>query len=143
MNIRYSRSLLARALAGAALAASIVGSVRPASAVTCTKGFPITNSICQQGTSKAVVSHVLQGNPARFQLSVDWQGGSMVAAAYGIDANGNHLNTCARTAADDLVFANATSPVSCSLLYGTAGTAFSALAYDHPFNMVSTFVLVI
>jgi hypothetical protein len=144
MNIRYAHSPFARAFAGAAIAAAIAGSVSPASAVTCNiLGFPVQDAPCQGGNSKAIIAHRLVGNPVKFELSVDWQGGSQVAVAYGVDVNGTHLNKCLTSAADDDPASNRVSSVSCSLLYGTAGTAPAGRSYNHPFNMASTFVIVI
>jgi hypothetical protein len=143
MNARYSPSFLARAIAGVSLAASIIGSAGPASAVTCTLGFPITNAVCQQGSSRAVVTHFLGGNPVKFRLSVDFQGGTLMATAQGIDINGNKQSGCARTAADDSPFVGGQSSVDCQNLFGVPGTVFSSIAIDHPFNMRSTFVIAI
>jgi hypothetical protein len=146
MNIRNAHSYLARAFAGAALAASIVGSVSPASAVTCTIPYPSkTLKPCQQGSSFADITHFQSSGSdgLKFNISVNMKGGSVVAVAYGIDVNGNHLNTCATTVADDDPNPGRTSAVSCAALYGTSGSVISIQRYNHPNNMASTFVSVL
>lgn len=144
MNTRYGLSPLARAIAGASLALGIMGSAGSAAAVTCTFAFPSsTAKTCQQGNSKAQTTHFLGGNPVKFQLRVDFQGGTQLAVAYGIDVNGNQLNQCATTAADRNPITVQTTSVSCASLYGTAGTAPAFRSYNHPQNMASTFVIVL
>lgn len=142
MNIRYGHSSLARAIASVSLAASIIGSAGFASAKVCDFDVPTSPQPCQEGTSTASVSHSLGGIPARYTLSVNWLGGTSGAVAYGIDANGNHLSTCAKTAADD-DNGFGTSPVPCSQLYSTPGTASPTVEYDHPIDVVTTHVVVI
>lgn len=146
MTIRHAHYPVARAFIGAMLAASITTGSGFASAKTCTPTFPSLPFICQQGTTVAKVVHVLGfeiGGAIEYKMSVDFQGGSNVATAYGIDVNGTHLNTCATTAADDDSRVNKQSSVSCANLYGTPGTAQPNIGYTHPFDMASTFIIVI
>lgn len=146
MTIRNAPSSLARVLSGAALAAAVIAGASASSAVTCTPAFPSPSNnpaTCQSGNSRAQARHFLGGNPLKFQLSIDMQGGTLVAYAYGINVNGTHLNQCATTVADDNPITVTTSSVPCSSLYGTAGTANPSISYNHPTNMASTFIVVL
>ena len=146
MNISYAESPLVRALTGAALAAGIVTAASSASAATCTFQFPHKGSECQQGTSRAISSHFFRG-PAlgaalKYRVEIDMAGGTLAATAFGIDVNGNQLNRCATTAADQDPRQRITQNVPCSRIYSTSGTATPAVEYDYPLNMRSTFVTV-
>lgn len=149
MKTPYTRSPLARALAGAALAASILGSVEPASAVTCSLPFPSVDAFCVAGSSVAKINHqrFVQLNERAFTLtlSIDWQGGTVGAVAYPIDVNGNHLNNCFNTVADGDNGIDRRQNIPCSRLFGanTPGTVFTTSNYDHAVEIQSTFVIVI
>jgi hypothetical protein len=143
MNARYGHSRIARTLAVVSLGSSIIASTGSASAGTCTLTYPHIQAPCAQGGVSVKVTHQLQtiGGTVKFFIAIDMAGGTL-GAAYGIDVNGNHLNTCAKTAADtasgDGVIS---STVSCMNLYGTPGTTGATRPYDHPNNMASTFVM--
>ena len=145
MNARYAHSPLTRALAGLSLAASIIGSVSTASAVTCTVPFGGVNTVCQQGTSRAVASHTLGfvGGSLKYHLNIDMQGGQVGSYAFGIDVNGNQLNECPTTVTDESPLVGQRVPVSCERLRGQAGPAHSDVFYSYGVNMASTFIVVI
>jgi hypothetical protein len=146
MNTRYGHSPVARAVVGISLAASIIGSAGFASAKTCTFAFPTPRQPCgPQGTALAQAAHSkgIHGGQLLYQLTVDMQGGSFIAYAYGIDVNGDHLNDCIHTAADDAPQQDVFSTVSCQDLYGTPGAMASTIFYSHPAEMQSTFVVVL
>jgi hypothetical protein len=85
----------------------------------------------------------VHGGQLLYQLDVDMRGGEFVAAAYGIDVTGNHLNDCVSTAADDDPRANLFSSVDCQALYDTPGGTTAKRFYNHPVDMQSTFVVVL
>ncbi|HKO92607.1 MAG TPA: hypothetical protein VJU61_15735 [Polyangiaceae bacterium] len=146
MNARYGHSSLARAIAALSLVASTLGSVGFASAATCDIPFPHKKKTCQEGSSKAVVTHGLfeDKGPAFFELSVDMQGGELGAVAYGIDTNGNHLSTCGKTAADELPDPGFTRGMTCQAIFNSgSGIANSTMRYSHPLDIVFTHVIVI
>lgn len=148
MNARYGHSPVARAVVGMSLAVSIIGSAGFASAATCTFPFPHVFLACQgPGTVLAQAAHSIGffGSPGQllYKLDVDMQGGEFVAAAYGIDITGDHLNDCVSTAADDDPRVNLFSSVDCQALYGTPGGTTAKRFYSHPQDMQSTFVVVL